>query len=227
MVVLADVSLSVGAGEVVALVGPNGAGKTTLVKVIGGLVEPTRGRVSICGIDALARPMDARSRLGVVLAEDRGLYWRLTARQNLEFFGVMSTLSAAEARDKASDSLRLVSLPDDDKLVFGYSSGMRSRLNLARALLAEPPVLVLDEPTRSLDQASKEMLWGLLRGLARDGKAILVCSHDLEGVARNCDRLAVLMGGRVQFDGVLSDIARGGETVAAMMADLSRSATSS
>lgn len=223
VVVLADVSLTVGPGEVVGLVGPNGAGKTTLVKVIGGLLLPTQGSVSICGIDALARPLEARARLGVVLADDRGLYWRLTARQNLEFFGVMSGLPPAAARDRTSENLRLVDLPDDDKLVFGYSSGMRSRLHLARALLAEPPLLVLDEPTRSLDEASKDMLWGLLGDLAGAGKSVLVCSHDLESVAQNCHRMVVLAGGRVRFDGDVSELAGAGDTVAAVMASLSGS----
>ncbi len=216
--VLADVSLEVRAGEVVGLVGPNGAGKTTLIRIVGGLVEPTQGRVSICGVDALALPMEARSRLGVALADDRGLYWRLTARQNLEFFGVMNGLSASEAHARTSDMLKLVGLDDDGKLVFGYSSGMRSRLNVARALLPEPPVLVLDEPTRSMDAASQDVLWQLLRQMADAGTAVLVCSHDLERVAEQCDRIAVLIEGRLRFYGDAGEISGKGETLTTMMA---------
>jgi ABC-2 type transport system ATP-binding protein len=220
---LSDVSLSVNAGEVVGLVGANGAGKTTLVKVVAGLLDPTSGRVTIGRFALDTHSREARRSLGVVLADDRGLYWRLTARQNLEFFGVLAGLPRAAAQARASEVLEWARLPDDDRLVFGYSSGMKTRLSLARALLPYPALLILDEPTRSLDPVAGARLWAQLRELADVGAAILVCSHDLEAVAVQCDRAAVLVAGRVRHVGPVKALARRRDARAGALVDLLRS----
>jgi ABC-2 type transport system ATP-binding protein len=195
---LRDVSVSVAAGEVAALVGPNGAGKTTLIKIISTLLEPSSGSVHAAGVDVGANPLQARQRLGLVLSDDRGLYWRLSGRRNLEFFGVLAGLSPTEAASRATEVLRRVGLDDADKLVFGYSSGMRTRLNVARALLAEPRLLVLDEPTRSLDPIASDAVWQLIRELADAGKAVVVSTHDIRAVLSWCDRVIVLVDGRLR-----------------------------
>jgi ABC-2 type transport system ATP-binding protein len=193
-------------GEVVGLVGPNGAGKTTLIKIIGTLLEPTSGRATVSGFDVVTQAMQVRERIGVVLADERGLYWRLSGRANLELFGVLNGLTRADARTRAETLLDLVDLADRDKLVFGYSSGMRTRLNLARALLTNPAVLVLDEPTRSLDPIAAVWVGELLRRLANEGHAVLMASHRLDEVVSMCDRAVVLLGGEVRHVGTVRDL---------------------
>jgi ABC-type multidrug transport system ATPase subunit len=198
---LRDVSLEVRPGQIVGLVGPNGAGKTTIFKIVGTLVEPTSGRAFVDGIDVRADPVRARRRLALILSDERGLYWRLTGRQNLEFFAVLRGIPRAAARTTAAELLGRVGLAEDDKLVFGYSSGMRSRLNLARGLLGEPGLLLLDEPTRSLDTVASAAVGRLLVELAAEGRAIVFSSHRLEEIACLCQSVVVLVDGEVRHIG--------------------------
>lgn len=198
---LEGVSFHVSKGEVVGLVGPNGAGKSTLIRIIATLLQPTRGEVTVDGYQVSRHPEEVRKRLGLVLEGDRGLYGRLTGRQNLEFFGVLQGLAPPVARHRAGDLLHSFDLVGRDKLVFGYSSGMRARLCLARALIADPPLLVLDEPSRSLDPVASQYVGQLLRRLAGEGRAVLLSSHRLEEVSTFCDQVVVLRGGRVKHVG--------------------------
>lgn len=198
---LRDVSFEVGPGEIVGLLGPNGAGKTTLIKLIAGLLEPSGGRVLVDGFDVAATPLEVKRRLGLVLTDDRGLYWRLDGAWNLEFFGVLAGMPRGDARRRAAEVLAEAGLAERDRLVFGYSSGMRSRLNIARALMTDPPVLVLDEPTRSLDPVASLEVTALLRGLADAGRAVLLSSHRLDEVSAICDRIVVVVDGTVRYIG--------------------------
>jgi ABC-2 type transport system ATP-binding protein len=198
---LHDINFSVAPGEVVGLVGPNGAGKTTLLKVIATLLEPTTGTVVVDGFDIGRSAHEARARLGLVLTDERSTYWRLTGRQNLEFFGVLAGLSRPEAQRRADELLSHVGLADRDKRVMGYSSGMRAALNLARAMIAQPSVLVLDEPTRSLDPLASAATCGLLREQADEGRAVLLSSHRIDEVASLCDRVVVILSGSVRYVG--------------------------
>ncbi len=211
---LRGVSFQVAAGEVVGLVGPNGAGKTTLIRILATLLSPTSGTATVAGYDVTAAPVEAQRRLGLVLSDDRGLYWRLTGRQNLEYFGVMAGLAPAVARQRAGELLETFDLAGLDKLVFGYSAGMRSRLNLAQALLADPAVLILDEPTVSLDPLASARIGRHLRDLASRGRTILLSSHRLDEVAEFCDRVVVLIEGTVRFDGAPAALAHGQEPAA-------------
>jgi ABC-2 type transport system ATP-binding protein len=220
---LRGVSLRVEPGEVVGLVGPNGAGKTTLIKILATVLAPTSGRASVAGYDVATSSEAARRHLGLVLAEERSAYWRLTGRQNLEFFGVLAGLTRADARRRAGELLELLDIASRDKMVFGYSAGMRSRLNLARALLARPPVLVLDEPTRSLDPLAMDAVHGILQAAAADGQAILLSSHQLDEVASICDRVAILIEGDLRFSGTSDQLDTDGKgAVSALGAFLAR-----
>jgi ABC-2 type transport system ATP-binding protein len=203
---LRGVGFKVSEGEIVGLVGPNGAGKSTLIRVIATLLEPTSGTVSMDGFDSARHPEQIRRRIGLVLEGDRGLYGRLTGRANLEFFGVVYGLAPRVARERADHLLDMFDLAGRDKLVFGYSSGMRARLCLARALIADPPVLLLDEPSRSLDPVASLEMGRHLRKLAGEGRSILFSSHRLNEVSEFCDRVVVMTGGKVRHVGIPSDV---------------------
>ena len=204
---LYDVDLDVRPGEIVGLVGPNGAGKTTLIKIIATLLEATSGHVTVGDYDVTTSPLEVRRRLGLVLADDRALYWRLTGRQNLEFFATMHGLDRTAAAARSGQLLEDVDLAGRDRLVFGYSAGMRSRLSIARALLHEPPLLVLDEPTRALDPVATVRIGAMLKGIADTGVAVLLSSHRLDEIEQVCDRVVAIVGGRVRFDGTVAELA--------------------
>jgi ABC-2 type transport system ATP-binding protein len=205
--VVRDVSFQVDVGEVVGLVGPNGAGKSTLIRVIAGLLEPSSGEVFIDGDEVSGSQSARNGKLGLMLEGERGLYSRLNGAQNLEFFGVMSGLRRSDAVTRAALLMDQMDLADRDKLVFGYSSGMRLRLSIARALLANPPLVVLDEPTRSLDPVASLEIGSLLRRLATEGHAVLVSNHRLDEVIAVCDRVLAIVDGQLRFDGPPSDLA--------------------
>ncbi len=206
VVALRGVDLRVDRGEVVGLIGPNGAGKSTLIKIIAGLLDPDAGSVHLEGAVTVR---ERQAAMGLVLADDRGLYWRLNGRQNLEFFGQLHGLDREAANHQALAAAKSVGLALDGKRVFGYSSGMKARLNLARALLHQPPLLVLDEPTRSLDPVVSEELGELIRAQARSGRAVLLSSHRLDEVASWCDRVVALVDGTVRFDGPVASLDAG------------------
>jgi ABC-2 type transport system ATP-binding protein len=220
---LRDVTFDVAEGEIVGLVGPNGAGKTTLIKVITTLLTPSAGSVRIDGIDLATSPAQARTRLGLVLTDDRSSYWRLDGRRNLTFFGVLAGLPPAAAAARADELLCLLGLADRDKRVMGYSSGMRSALGIARALVAEPALVVLDEPTRSLDPLASAKVAELLRAEAAQGRSVLLSSHRMEEVASLCDRVVVLVKGEVRFVGRPAD-APDGPSANGLLALLEREA---
>lgn len=202
------VDLRVGAGEFVGLLGPNGAGKTTLFKVLSTLIVGDEGRVCVHGVDVARRPALAREMLAPVIADERSLHWRLNAVENLRLFASLHGVRKPE-RD-IGELLELVGLQSTGaQLVGTYSSGMRQRLLIARALLAKPRVLLLDEPTRSLDPLSARTLRTFLRAeLAQQrGCTILLATHNAEEAFGLCDRVMVLHQGRVLASGSASTLA--------------------
>jgi ABC-2 type transport system ATP-binding protein len=194
---LDGVTLKIERGEIFGLLGPNGAGKTTLLKVLATLLLPSEGGGVVNGADLLKEPGEVRRAIGLATGDERGAYWRISGRENLEFFAGLLGASPRVARRRADAALELVDLlPHARELVGRYSTGMRQRLALARALLADPPVLLLDEPTRSLDVMGAERVLAVIQRLARDqGKTVLMATHALGEAARVCHRVAVLIGG--------------------------------
>ncbi|MER6525847.1 ABC transporter ATP-binding protein [Streptomyces sp. NPDC001508] len=196
------VGLTVDRGEVLGILGPNGAGKSTLVRIIATLLTPTSGSVRLCGVDVLAQPRQARRHLGVMLAGDRGVYWKLTGRENLEYFAALHFVPRDQIRRRVDEALAEVRLTDSaNDYVERYSTGMRQRLCLARALIHQPEVLLLDEPTSGLDPVSAVEFRRLVRGLRGRGAAVLITTHDLAEAEDLCDRIAILDHGTVAFQG--------------------------
>ncbi len=217
---LRDVSLHVDRGEILGLVGPNGAGKTTLIKIISTLLEPTTGRATVDGYDVDKEGASVRAGLGLVLEGDQGLYDRLTGWQNLEFYGGLAGLSRDAARHRALELMETLGLADLDKLVFGYSAGMKVRLSICRALLADPSLIVMDEPTRSLDPIASRAALQLFRDLADGGRAVLLSNHRLDEIVAVCTRVVVIVHGRVRFDGAPNDLAGSSGEAATALSDL-------
>ena len=196
---LQGVSFSVARGEFFGVLGPNGAGKTTLFKCLTGLVTPDRGRLSLHGQDVLRSTRLARAQVGVVFANERAMNWRLDARENLRLFAALYNIPVAEVNDRVEALLQLVELTDTGQRLAGtFSSGMKQRLSLARALLTDPPILLLDEPTRSLDPVSAGRFRTFLREqVVARGRTVVMATHAAEEAFGLCDRVLVLDRGRV------------------------------
>ncbi|HEY9449456.1 MAG TPA: ABC transporter ATP-binding protein [Gemmatimonadaceae bacterium] len=208
--VLQGVSCTVREGEFFGLLGPNGAGKTTLFKILATLVLPDSGSATIAGFDVVQDAREVRHVLSPVIADERSLYWRLTARDNLELYGALQGLARSAARARAGELLEVVGLADTgEKMVGSFSSGMKQRLLIARALIAFPRVLLLDEPTRSLDPLSARRFRAFLREeiTGRQGCTVLLATHNAEEALELCDRVAVLNRGRLLAAGTAQSIA--------------------
>ena len=201
---LRGVSLSVRPGVIFGLLGPNGAGKTTLIKILATLILPDSGHASILGHDLCDHAQQVRTKIGVVNTSERSFYWRLTGRQNLIFFAALCNLSGSKGRKRIEELLDLVGLNEKaDNAFMRYSTGQQQRLALARALLADPEVLLMDEPTRSLDPvAASDLRRFTIKELAeRQGKTVLWCTHNLKEAGEVCGCLAIIHKGKVIASG--------------------------
>jgi ABC-2 type transport system ATP-binding protein len=204
--VLADVAFEVRAGEIVGLLGPNAAGKSTTLAILATLLTFDEGDVAVAGHSLPRDAVGARRVLGYV-PQDPALYPTLTGRENVRFFGRMLGLDARAAVDAGARALDLVGLAARaDDAVETYSGGMRRRLNLACGILHAPRVLLLDEPTAGVDMQSRERLHAAIAGLAADGAAVIVSTHDMEEAERLCGRTVLLDAGRVVASGVTTDL---------------------
>jgi ABC-2 type transport system ATP-binding protein len=206
-VALDGVSLSVGAGRIEALLGPNGAGKTTLVRVLTGLVKPDSGTARVLGVDTWECPRELRARMGLVPSGDRSLYLRISGLENLIFFGRLHGMSKRRAAARAHELLELVGLADAARLRSGfYSHGMQKRLSIARALLTEPSVLLIDEATHDLDPEAAARMRSLVRGLADDGAAVVWATQRIEEIRGFADSVTLLRKGQAAFQGTVSQL---------------------
>jgi ABC-2 type transport system ATP-binding protein len=209
---LDGVSLSVGRGRAFCLLGPNGAGKTTLIKVLATLVLPDGGRALVDGHDVEKAPAEVRRAVGYAIPDERSFYWRLTGRQNLEFFGALYGLRGGRLRTAVADVLGLTGLESAADLRFNaYSTGMRQMLAFARALLADAEILFVDEPSRSLDpQAAAGVRAFLKKDLVdRRGKTVLWATHDLAEAVESADDVAIIVRGRIRAAGTVGDLTDG------------------
>lgn len=209
-VALADVSLSLEPGRLVTLLGPNGAGKSTLLRIAAGLVLPSSGRLWVGGVDVTAAPERARGRVGLVLADERSFFWRLSVEANLSFFAALEGLDGRAAAERIERLLALVGLLDRRARTFSeLSTGQRQRLAIARGLLADPPIVLFDEATRSLDPGRAARIRRVIREILveRERRAVLFATHDLDEARALSDEVVLLEGGRVAARGAYDAVA--------------------
>ena len=195
-----DIDLEVRRGEVLGLLGPNGAGKTTTVRLLTALIEPSEGQASVDGFDVVEQPDEVRARVGI-LTETPGLYDKLSATANLDFFGRLYGLDAERRAQGIERYLRLFDLWDRRDDVAGtFSKGMKQKLAIARALLHDPSVVFLDEPTAALDPEAAFVVRESIETLRRAGRTIVLATHNLDEADRLCDRIAFVRGGLLRVD---------------------------
>ena len=207
---LEGVDLTVAEGEIVALLGPNGAGKTTLLKILCSLILPDSGAARVWGRDAVEDPDGAKKGLSLVTGEEGGFYGRLTGRRNLEFFASLYGLEGAAAEERIGSAAAAFEIDFLDRPYQEFSTGMKHRLALARALVGGGGLLILDEPGKSLDPEAAARFRDMIRGFARaeKGRAVLLTTHDTGEAAALADRAAILAGGRLAACGTWEELGR-------------------
>ena len=200
------VSFAAADGRITGLLGPNGAGKTTTLRMLYTLLKPDAGSIRIDDVDALADPVGARQRLGV-LPDARGLYKRFTARENIEYFGRLQGLDRETLRWRADALIERLDMRDiEHRRAEGFSQGQRVKTAIARALVHEPRNIVLDEPTNGLDVMATRSLRHYLRALRDEGRCVVLSSHIMQEVAALCDHIVVIAHGRVVASGSAEEL---------------------
>jgi ABC-2 type transport system ATP-binding protein len=203
---LAGVDFAVPGGSILGLLGPNGAGKTTAVRILTTLALPDAGRARVAGVDVVAHPAEVRRHIGVA-AQDATLDGLLSGRQNLVLVGELSDMGRTASRQRATELLAQFELTDaSDRVLKGYSGGMRRRLDLAAALMTRPPVLFLDEPTTGLDPVSRQRVWEAVRELTAAGVTVLLTTQYLDEADALADQIVVIDHGRVIANGTPQEL---------------------
>ncbi len=203
-----NVSLNVPAGSVLAVLGPNGAGKTTTVRMLTSILAPTSGTATVAGFDVMRQPAQVRASVGV-LTEQHGLYERMKAMEYLDFFGQVYRLDAKTRRQHAYDLMDRFDLTFAlDKRLGEYSKGMKQKLALVRAMLHNPPVLLLDEPTSAMDPLSAKQVRDAIVEMQRDDRTFLITTHNLTEAQMLADKIAIIRHGRIIAQGTFAELAR-------------------
>ena len=202
-----DLNLSIRKGEVFGLLGPNGAGKTTTILMLLGLTEPTAGTATIAGCDCTRNPLEVKSIVGY-LPDNVGFYTDMTGRQNLRFTGRLNGLDGQELEDRIDALLERVGMTEAaDKKTGTYSKGMRQRLGIADVLIKDPQVIIMDEPTLGIDPEGMRELLNIIRDLSvKDGRTVLISSHQLQQIQQVCDRVGIYVEGTLVACGTLAEL---------------------
>ncbi len=205
---LEDISFSLETGKILGVLGPNGAGKTTLLKTIATLMLPDKGRITIGGLKVGENDERIKSLIGLATSEERSFYWRLTGMQNLEFFAALYGLSKEQTKQRIADLFRIFKINYAHKRFDFYSTGMKIKFSLIRALLHNPQILLLDEPTKSLDYNASAEVRNFIKSAARNNTTIIFASHNLEEAQGLCELFLLLNNGRICAFGSISDLRR-------------------
>jgi len=206
-----DVTIQVNAGEIFGFLGPNGAGKTTTIKMIVGLLRPTSGQVKVAGYDVVTQSIQAKAACGYV-PDEPNLYAKLTGRELLRFVGDLYGLDSAQSARRSEELLRLFGLNEAaDETTDSYSHGMKQKTSLAAALVHDPKVLILDEPTVGLDPKSARLIKDILRQMAERGAAVMLSTHILEIAQNMCDRIGIINKGKVIASGTMDELRQLGQ----------------
>jgi ABC-2 type transport system ATP-binding protein len=204
---LKGIHLDIYPGEIFGLLGPNGAGKTTLIKCLTTLLLPTGGSIKVNGLDVTRDEDQVRASIGCMLMGERGLYWKLTGRENLDLFGALYHIPPEARRQRAHEVIELLNLGDIiDRAVETYSSGQKMKLAFAKSLINEAPLLVLDEPTNTLDVPSARELRAIVRDLNRRGHTVIYTTHQMAEAEELCDRVAIIDRGQVIALGTIDEL---------------------
>ncbi len=203
---VAGVGFEAADGQITGLLGPNGAGKTTTLRMLYSLMKPDSGHIEVDGVDAARDPVAVRRTLGV-LPDARGVYKRLTARENIAYFGRLHGLDEAKIRERTADMARTLVMEDFlDRRTEGFSQGQRTKTAIARALVHDPRNVILDEPTNGLDVMTTRALRQFLLGLREEGRCVIFSSHIMQEVAALCDRIVIVAKGRVVAAGTPDEL---------------------
>ncbi len=204
---LKSVSLTVEPGEIFGLLGPNGAGKTTLIKILTTLLLPTSGNAWLNGFNVLKDENPVRASVGCMLMGERGLYWKLTGRENLEYFGALYHLNPADRKRRAQELIDLLDIGElADRTVETYSSGQKMKLAFVKSLVNDAPILILDEPTNTLDLPSASELRAIVRKMNAEGKTIIYTTHIMAEAESLCDRVAIIDYGELLAMGTADEL---------------------
>jgi ABC-2 type transport system ATP-binding protein len=204
---LKGVSLEVCSGEIFGLLGPNGAGKTTLIKILTTLLLPTGGQAWVNGFNVQKEDNLVRASIGCMLMGERGLYWKLTGRENLEYFGALYHFSPSQRKQRAVEIIKLLNIEDiADRTVETYSSGQKMFLAFGKALINDAPLLVLDEPTNTLDVPSASELRAIVRALNNQGKTVIYTTHIMSEAETLCNRVAIIDHGQLLALGPVAEL---------------------
>jgi len=206
--VIDDVNLNIKKGELFCLIGSNGAGKTTLIKILCNLILPTKGDIFINGCNVLHEPEKVRSFIGLVTGDERSFYWRLTGRQNMEFFAALYNLSSEVKDVRIKELFKVLDIKEPDKVFQEYSSGIKQKLSIARALLNDPAVLFMDELTKNLDPTSANDLRSFIKEklIGNHNKTVVFSTHHLQEVEYLADRIAFMVKGRIVATGTIEEL---------------------
>ena len=200
------VSLYVKPGEVLGLLGPNGAGKTTTLRMLTSVLRPSMGWAKVAGFDVVKQAAQVRASVGI-LTEQHGLYGRMTADEYLDFYGQVYRMDSARRKRRTDELLHQYGLAEDRARRIGeYSKGMRQKLALARALLHDPPVLLMDEPTSAMDPESARLVRDAIHGLRSANRAIIICTHNLAEAEELADKIAIIHRGRIIISGEVEEL---------------------
>jgi ABC-2 type transport system ATP-binding protein len=192
------VNLKIERGEIFGLLGPNGAGKSTTIRMLCTLLEPTSGMARVNGYDVVKQANDVRRSLGTLLAGERSIYWKLSGRENLEYFAALNHIPPTVAKKRVAELIERMEIKERaNELVEKYSTGMRQRIAIAKALLARPPILLLDEPTLGLDPQAARNLRDLILDLQKEGHTILLTTHYMEEADLLSDRIGIIDTGKI------------------------------